>query len=170
MVALHKATPRSVEFASREKSGRQEEKACLRAAASRDKNTPTGRALKRVRFEADRVGDDAEAPEETSASAPSSLPAEAASSNSLPAPGPSASATDSLDQVMSEGASSAPDAAVRLSMKRPSDGPIPCLRQKRLRIDHSMRDVVMLLDDSDVSRSIERCREVCRRVRRFLSM
>ena len=99
----------------------EEGKARLRAAASRVGDTPTGRALKRVRFEADRVGDDAEAPEETSASAPSSLPAEAASSNSLPAPGPSASATDSPDQVMSEGASSAPDAAVRLSMKRSSD-------------------------------------------------
>ena len=34
---------------------------------------------------------------------------------------------------------------------------------KRIHPDHSMRDVVMLLDDSDVGRSIERCREVCRR-------
>ena len=49
------------------------------------------------------VGDDAEAPEGTSAPTPSNLPADAASSNSLPAPGPSASATESLDQVMSEG-------------------------------------------------------------------
>ena len=89
----------------------EEERARLRAAASRVGDAPTGRALKRVRCAADRVGDDAEAPEDTSASAPSSLLAEVAWSNSVPEPGPSASASDSLDQVMSEGASSAPDAA-----------------------------------------------------------
>ena len=72
-----------------------EEKARLRAAASRVGDAPTGRAFKRVRFAADRVGDDADAPEDTSASAPSSLLAEAASSNSLSALGPSACATDS---------------------------------------------------------------------------
>ena len=48
-------------------------------------DAPTGRAVKRVRFAADRVEDDAETPEATSASAPSSLPAEDASTNSLPA-------------------------------------------------------------------------------------
>ena len=37
----------------------EEEKARLRAAASRVGDAPTGRALKRVRFAADRVGDDA---------------------------------------------------------------------------------------------------------------
>ena len=42
-------------------------------------------------------------PEAASMPAPSSLPAEAESSNSLSAPGTSASATDTLDQVMSEG-------------------------------------------------------------------
>ena len=63
----------------------EEGKARLRAAASRVGDAPTGRALKRVRFAADRVEDDAETPEATSASAPSSLPAEAATTNSLPA-------------------------------------------------------------------------------------
>ena len=63
----------------------EEGKACLRAAASRVGDAPTGRALKRVRFAADRVEDDAETPEATSASASSSLPAEAATTNSLPA-------------------------------------------------------------------------------------
>ena len=99
----------------------EEEKPRFHAAASRVGDAPTRRALKRVRFAADRVGDDAEAPENTLASAPSSLLVEAASSNSLSAPGPSASATESPDQVMSEGPSSVPDVAVRLSMKRSSD-------------------------------------------------
>ena len=70
---------------------------------------------------------------------------------------------------MSEGASGAPDAAVRLSMKRTSDGHHSESEIKRHHADRSTRDVVTLLDDSDVGRSIERCREVCRR-RRFLSM
>ena len=69
---------------------------------------------------------------------------------------------------MSEGASSAPDAAVRLSMKRSSDSSHSESETKRLHTDHSMRDVVKLLDDSDVGRSIERCREVCRRSKMFL--
>ena len=129
---------------------------------------PLGRALKRVRFAADRVGDDAEAPEDTSASAPSSLPAEATSSNSLTTPGPSASATDSPDQVMSEGASTTPHAAVRLSIKRSSDNFNFEFEKRRIYIDHAMRDVAMLLDDCDVGRSIEWCREVCRRCETFL--
>ena len=69
---------------------------------------------------------------------------------------------------MSEGASGARDAAVRLSMKRVSDSSHSESEIKRLHTDHSMRDVVMLLDDSDVGRSIERCREVCRRGETFL--
>ena len=81
-------------------------------------------ALKRVRFAADRVEDNAETPMATSASAPSSLP-EDATTNSLPAHSSEAvlpaSAVEVPDQVMSEGASSAPDAAVRLNMKRSSD-------------------------------------------------
>ena len=85
---------------------------------------PQGVALKIVRFAADRVEDDAKTPEATSASAPSSLPAEDATTNSLPAHSSEAvlpeSAVEMPDQVMSEGASSAPDAAVRLSMKRSS--------------------------------------------------
>ena len=97
----------------------QEGKARLRAAASRVDDAPTGRALKRVRFAADRVEDDAETREVTSASAPSSLFAEVATTNSLPAHSSEAvlpaSAAEVTDQVMSEGASSAPDAAVRLS-------------------------------------------------------
>ena len=55
----------------------EEGKARLRAADSREGDFPTGRALERVRFAADRVEDDAETPEATSASAPSSLPPEA---------------------------------------------------------------------------------------------
>ena len=69
---------------------------------------------------------------------------------------------------MSEGASSAPDAAVRLSMKRSSDSSHSECETKRLHTDHSTRDVVMLLDDSDVSRAVEQCREVCRRKETFL--
>ena len=103
----------------------EEGKDRLHAAAVRVGDAPTGRALKRVRFAADRVEDDAETPEATSLSAPLSLLAEAVMSKSLPAtssePGMSASADDVPDQVMSEGASSSPDAAVRLRMKRPSD-------------------------------------------------
>ena len=85
----------------------EEGKARLRAAASRAGEAPTGRALKRDRFAADRVGDDAEGPEDTSASAPSSLPAEAASTNSLPAHSSEAvlpaSAVEVPDQLTSEG-------------------------------------------------------------------
>ena len=140
---------------SREKSGRQRKgKPVFRAAASRVGDAPTGRALKRVRFAADRVEDDAETPEATSASAPSSLPAEAATTNSLPAhssePALPASAVEVLDQVMSEGASSALDAAVRLRMKRSGDSSHSESAITRLHTDHSTRDVVMLLDDSDV--------------------
>ena len=69
---------------------------------------------------------------------------------------------------MSEGSSGAPDAAVRLSMKRSSDSSYSETETKRLHTDHSMRDVVMFLDDADVGRSIERCREVCRRGETFL--
>ena len=122
--------------------------------------------MKRVRFAADRVEDDIETPEATSASAPSSLLAEAATTTTLPAPSSEpalpASAVEVPDQVMSEGASNACDAAVRLSMKRSSDSPNFESDTKRLHADHSTRDVVMLLDDSDVSQAVERCREVCR--------
>ena len=55
---------------------------------------------------------------------------------------------------MSEGASSAPDAAVRLSMKRSSDSSHSESETKRHHTDHSTR-VVMLLDDSDVGRAVE---------------
>ena len=48
-------------------------------------------------------------------------------------------------------------------MKRSSDNPNFEFEAKRLHTGHSMRDLVMLLDDSDVSHAIERCREVCRR-------
>ena len=68
---------------------------------------------------------------------------------------------------MSEGASSS-DAAVRLSMRRSSDSSNSESETKRLQIDHSTRDVVMLLCDSDVSHVVERCREVRRRMGTFL--
>ena len=58
----------------------EEEKARLRAAASRVGDAPKGRALKRVRFADNNAGE----PEPTSESAPSNLPAEAASSSSAP--------------------------------------------------------------------------------------
>ena len=148
----------------------EEGKARLRAAASREGDAPTGRQLKKVSSR--RRCRDAEA---TSASATSSLPAEDATTNSLPAHSSEAvlpaSATEVPDQVMSEGASSAPDAAVRLSMKRSSDSSHSESETKRLHTDHFTRDVVKLLDDPDVSRAVEQCREVChRRERRILSM
>ena len=103
----------------------EEGKARFRAAASRVGDAPTGRALKRVRFAADRVEEDAKTSEGTLASAPSSLSAEDATTNSLPAHLSEAvlpaSAVEVPHQVMSEGASCSSDAAVRLSMKRSSD-------------------------------------------------
>ena len=148
----------------------EEGKARLRAAASRVGDAPTGRALKRVRFAADRVEDDAETPEATSA--PSSLHAEDATTSSLPAHSSEAlspaSAVEVPDQVMSEGTGGAPDAAVRLSMKRSSDSSHSESETKRLHTDQSTRDVVMLLDDPDVSRAVEQCREVCRQKETFL--
>ena len=111
-------------------------------------------------------------PEPTTESAPPNLPGEAESSSSAPTPSvepaPPASATEVPDQVMSEGSRSAPDAAVRLNMKRSSDSSHSESATKRLHADHSTRDVVMLLDDSDVSHAVERCREVCRRKGTFL--
>ena len=53
-------------------------------------------------------------------------------------------------------------------MKRSSDSSHSESETKRLHKDHSTRDVVVLLDDSDVGRSIERCREICRRSETFL--
>ena len=53
-------------------------------------------------------------------------------------------------------------------MKRSSDSSNSESETKRLHTDHSTRDVVMLLDDSDVSHAVERCREVCRRKGTFL--
>ena len=86
-------------------------KARLRVAPSRVGDAPTGRALNRVRFAADRVEDDAETPEATPVSAPPSLPAEDATTNALPAHSSEAvlpaSAVEVLDQVRSEVASSA---------------------------------------------------------------
>ena len=145
----------------------QEGKARLRAAASRVGDAPTGRALKRVRFAESRIDDNAEVPEPASESAPSNISAEAASSSSAATPStetaPPASAIGVPDQVMSEGASGAPDAAIRLSMKRSSDSPRSEPETQRHHADHSSRDIVMLLDDSDVGRAVEWCREVCRR-------
>ena len=127
-------------------------------------DAPTGRALKRVRFAENQDDNNAEVPEPTSESAPSHLPAEAASSSSPPTHSVDhalpASATEVPDQVMSEGA------AVRLSMKCSSDSSVS--ETKRLHTDHSTRDVVMLLDDSDVSHAVERCREICRQKGTFL--
>ena len=159
-------TAQVAEHWSNELRKTEEGKARLHAAAVRVGDAPTGRALKRVRFAADRAEDDAKTPEATSVSAPSSLPAEAATSHSFPAPssepGLSASADNVPDQVMSEGASSSPDAAVRLRMERPSDDSSNSeSATKRLHVDHSTRDVVMLLDGSDLGHAVEQCRKVC---------
>ena len=63
---------------------------------------------------------------------------------------------------MSEGPSSSPDAAVMLRMKRPCDDNSNSeSATKRLHIDHSTRDVVTLLDGSDVGHAVEQCRTVC---------
>ena len=53
-------------------------------------------------------------------------------------------------------------------MQRSSDSYHSESETKRLHTDHSTRDVVLLLDDSDVSRAVERCLEVCRRSETFL--
>ena len=86
---------------------------------------PQERALKRVRFAENQDDNNAEVPEPTTETAPPNLHPEAASSSSAPTlsvdPALPASATEVPDQVMSEGASSSSDAAVRLSMKRSSD-------------------------------------------------
>ena len=79
-----------------------------------------------------------------------------------------ASAVEVPDQVITELASGAPDAAVRLSMKPSSNSSHSESETKRLHTDHSTRDVVMLMDDHDVSRAVEQCREVCRRKETFL--
>ena len=87
-------------------------------------------------------------PEPVPASAPSTLLAEAA----LPA-----SASEVPGQVMSEGASGSSGAGT----KRPNDHSSNP-EAKRFHADHSPRDVVMLLDDSDVNRTVEQCRVICR--------
>ena len=53
-------------------------------------------------------------------------------------------------------------------MKRSSDSSHSESETKRHHTDHSTRDVVMLLVDSDVNRAVEQCREVCRRKGMFL--
>ena len=152
---------------------KEEGKARLRAAASRVGDAPTGHALKRVRFAENQDDNNAGVPDPTSESAPPKVPAGAASSSSAPTPSVDpalpASATGVPDQVMSEGASGSSDAAVRLSTKRSSDSSNSESATKGLHTDHSTRDVVMLLDDSDVSHAVERFREVCRLKRTFLS-
>ena len=84
----------------------EEGKARLRAGTSRVGDTLTRRALKRDRFTEGRDDDNAEMPEPTSDSAPSNLPAEAASSSPAATPStetaPPASAIGVPDQVMSE--------------------------------------------------------------------
>ena len=134
-------------------------------------DAPAGRALKRVRLAESRVDDDAEVPEPTSEPAPSSFLAEAASSSSAATPSTEkalpASAIGVSDQVMSELASSAPHAAIRLSMKRLGDSPRSESETKRHHAGHSTQDVVMLLDGSDVGQAVALCREVCRRSEAF---
>ena len=87
MAVVHRATPKNgrIRFEG-ELRKTEEERARFRAAASRVGDAPTGRALKRVRFAEDQDDDNAEVPEPTSESAPSNIPAEAASSSSAPTP------------------------------------------------------------------------------------
>ena len=125
MVAVHRA-PKNVEFALKQNSGRQRsEKPVFAPQPVEWVMLPQERALKRVRFAENQDDNNAEVPEPTTETAPPNLPAEAASSSSAPTPSVDpalpASATEVPDQVMSEGASSSSDAAVRLSMKRSSD-------------------------------------------------
>ena len=113
--------------------------------------------MKRVRFAESRVDDNAEMPERTSVS--SSVP------KSSTEPALSSSAIEVPDQVMSEGASSSHSTGV----KRSNDDSFNTESvTKRFHTDHSTRDVVMLLDDSDVSQTVEQCREVCRRKGTFV--
>ena len=85
----------------------KEGKERLHVAAIRVGDAPTGRALKRVLFAADRVDDSAEIPKPVSVSASSTLPDEAALSSSVPSPSAetalSASATEVPDQVLRRG-------------------------------------------------------------------
>ena len=147
----------------------EEVRACLHATASRVGEAPTKPALKRVRFAENRVDDSAEIPEPMSVSAPSTLPAQAASSSSVPTPSAErASSTSTIevpDQVMSEGASSSSGTGVKRSN---TDSSNLESETKRFHADHSTRDVVMLLYDSDVGQAVEQCRGVCRRKGTFL--
>ena len=52
-LAVHKATPKNVEFALEEKSGRQRREKRVFVPQPVELDAPTGRALKRVRFAAD---------------------------------------------------------------------------------------------------------------------
>ena len=61
---------------------------------------------------------------------------------------------------MSEGASSSTDAAVKLRVKRRSDDNSNSESATK-RLHNSTRDVVMLLDGSDVGHAVEQCRTVC---------
>ena len=148
---------------------KEEERARLHAAVSRVGEAPTERALKRSRFAENRVDDSAEIPERMPVSASSTLPAEAASSSSVPTPSAepasSASAIEVPDQVMSEGVSSSSSTGVKRSNDDSSNLES---ESKRLHADHSTRDVVMLLDDSDVGQAVEQCQEICRRKVTFL--
>ena len=150
----------------------KEEKACLRAAACRVGDASTGRALKRVRFAEGGTTTVLRCWSPYQNQHRQTFPLKPRRPVLLPHPRPRrhppASAIGARDQVMSEGASSAPDATARLSMKRSSDSSQSESETKRHHTDHSTRDVVMLLDDSDVSRAVEQCREVCRRKETFL--
>ena len=92
VVVAHRVTPRNVEIVSRENSGRQR-----RESSFSCRSQSSGRALERVQL----------------ASAPSNLPAEAASSSSAPTLSVNLALLASAvrDQAMSEGASGSSNAA-----------------------------------------------------------
>ena len=136
----------------------------LRKAATRVGDAPTGGALKKVRFAGDRVDNSAEMPTGPQSVSASTLPAGIAPSSS----GPTFAVcivTDVPDQVMSEGASSSSNTWMKRSTDDCSNSES---RAKQFHADRFMRDVVMLLDDSEVSQAVSQCREVCRDKGTFL--
>ena len=173
MVDAHRVTLRNVELVSRECPGKRKKgKPVFTLQPLGLVTLPRGvhwRALKRVRFAADRVDDNAEVPEPMPVSAPSVLPVEASPSSQVQANSTesalSASEMEVLDQVMGEGASCSSNTCTKRSSDDNSNRESEA---KRFNADHSTRDVVMFLDDTDVCQVAEQCREVCRRKGTFL--
>ena len=96
---MHRAAPKNVEFALKEKLRKKEEgKARLRAAASGVGDAPTGRALKRVRFAENQDHDNVEVPETLSESVSTIKPLELRATSS--SSGPTTSVNDLFAAVV----------------------------------------------------------------------